>query len=908
MKVRTGSVFVGSAARKVAARRDRSARAVASVMTLVVLLGPGVEQVSAQQTVSGGCAGVTVSGRWERVALPSFPSGSPGAIEYSVDPSDPSRLLITDGRSVQLSSDGGCSWAVTFTAPDGASIVDLAFAPDVAILAIDDPASPRPRVVISGSGGQTWRETQDGLEGVVGKAIGVGLTYANPRYAHLLVSGKVAPDDLGPSIGYRILQSSTAGASWDDRGSNELSPSVAVPGGPTIGSDEEFTGLVPDPENAGRVYAFGRKGVVSYEPGARDSILSGDVTTFAAIRPPSVSTTTLLAALRGSRSIKLSSNAGNGFLEVAAPVAPDSFAEGLSGDEYFLAGSGKVFLSRSGRFVDISPSDGSAVTDLATARTTETMSLLQGRETLTLYGRTATTLERTTETRTFPLPGALQSTDLNLLPGEELPLEAPSLLPVDTSVSLMEGETKTVPYRFFMPATPTPLDVFFDVDVSSSMQEEIDGLRRSMAEIANQLTLAGVDAWFGAGQYRSYDNPPAFQRLRDIGPPGPELAAALNQMIAQGGGYETQLESLYQIVTGAGSSEGPGIAPNQDATWRDGSLRVIVNVTDEPISEGKPHPSYDRIAAALKADGALHFGIAVQDAATVKLYGEPLPGLMRISRESGSFAPAGGADCDGDGDLDLYQGEPLVCTVDPVRTSDAAVMGTAIINVLTAVSDLGTLRIDAEVRSQPPPTDPVALPSASVVSGIDFKKPTNLEFQVAYTCPSIDEETVYPIEIDVSRSTQTVVSGGAQLTCTPIPERPKPERPLIAFPAPLLPLLTLGPPPPRPPEPIQNPRPNPNPNPNPAQQSQAQGQGAAAVEQQRQPQLATVRAGRLEPRPARQAQDAEIRRDSLYLSASTPATNVPYLIFLGAAASIAVAAVRLKQSRERQPNLVRAES
>lgn len=882
-------------------------RRVTLVALVVLIVGSSAGGATLlAQPLSAGCSGggaITTMGRWDHIRLPSFSDGPAETTEYSVDPADPQRLLITNGQIVQYSGDGGCTWQETFVldAADGGEIVDLATGPNHAILAIRDPMSPRPRVVISGYGGETWRETDDGLEGVIGTALGAGFNRSNPRYAHLLVQGGVGDQDVAASSGYQVLQSSSAGAAWEDRGSNSPSPSLKVPGGATLGDDEALVGLVPDPQNAGRAYAYGSEGVVSYEPSLREPILSGDVVSLVAIRPPVSSTTTLLVAMRGSRGIRISSDDGRSFSEIPAPVQPDSFAEGLRVGEFFMSGEGRVFVSDARGMADISPDHGGPMIDLNIARTRETLSSFEGRETVTLYGRTATTLERTTVERIFDLPGAIQPADLDLLAPLEVSEQLPSLLPQDTSVSLKAGETKAVPYRFSMPALPSPLDVFFDVDVSSSMQEEIDGLRKSMAEITNELTMAGIDVWFGAGQYRAYDDPPGFQRLQDVAPPGPELAAALNRMVAQGGGLETQLESLYQIATGAGSREGAGIAPDQDASWRPGSVRVVVHITDETISEGKPHPNRQRVTDALRSDRIVHFGIAVQNAATALTGGTPLPGLMRISRESGSLAPPGGADCDGDGALDLYQGEPLVCVVDPLRTADAAVLGTAIINVLKAVSDFGELQIRTTVNgTESEPGEPLAVPSASVIGGIDFKKPTDLGFDITYSCPAVERRVHFPIRIQVERASGIVASANASLTCIPkaAHSEDKPRPPLLP---PILPMVGIAPPPVRPPEPLQNPRPNPNPNPNPAQQGQAQGQGAAAVEQQEEPQLAVVRSRT----PRRQIVPEEIRSNQeagvLYLSSSRRAAPVdlPYLLFIGAALAVSGVFLGARTIRER---------
>ena len=815
--------------------------------------------------------------------------------KYTVDPTDPERILLTNGRSVVLTTDGGCSWITSYEIPGDseAQIVDLSAGSGQVVMVLADYTSVRPRVLVSGYGGESWREVEDGLEASPGQPIAAAFTRSNPKYAHLLMSAQVGVKGTAISTGYKILQSASAGQSWEDRGGNEVDPGIEIGGANQ--STDELTHLVPDPEDAGRSYLYGPEGMYSYTGALLSKLVDGEITALGVVRAPGAAATTLLVTVAGSKLLSISTDGGTNFTQVGTPVVAQSFAEGMKPGDYFLAGSSRVLYMKSGKSSDISPK-GRAVTDLSMARTDEAISLFKGVETVTLYGRTGTTLERTTETRMYDLPGAVQSILVDGIPALDDTLLPGMLTPPFAKLRMTEGHQKTVPYVFRLPESRTPLDVVFDVDVSSSMQEEIDGIRASMADIASELALSGVDAWFGVAQYRSFTNPPAFERIHDLAPPDDGLAEALNKLISNGGGDETQLESLRQIATGAGSDVGAGIAPDQDANWRKGSLRVIINVTDERISEGKNHPSYDEVAQALLEDKAMHFGIAVQDITGGEGLGSPKAGLMRISRESNSLAPSSGVDCNGDGTLDLYEGEPLVCIVDPLLTPlDASVMGNAIINVLKAVSDIGDLHISAtnigptKTRIEP------AIPSAATVPGIDFKKPNEVKFSITYRCPSLTKTTRFPIEVEVIRAAGALGRARALLTCDAKPEPKPPAAPVAPL---LLPLAAvIPPPPPRPPEVISNPEPNPQPN--PAQQPQAQAQGSLAAEEQRQPQLAYAEASGVEGRAAKETVGKPPSDETYFLSAvGSRGPDLTYVAFLGVAFAVVGAAGRFALARQ----------
>ena len=872
----------------------RRASALAALSSLIV--GSLVAGVSAQTPAADPDCGVpgqiVQRGRWEHIRVPAFAAGPQAMTEYGVDPADPARLYATNGVSVAVSSDGGCRWKTTFRldAPlDGATysasdslITDLTVAPGHALLSISQ-RDLQPHVVLSSYSGETWRRGDEGLRTVLGRALAVGMTRANPGYAYLLVEEGAGSGGARASLGTTVYESTSAGGSWSVRDPGLPADGIGSLDDLPLGASGGLTGLVADPVEAGRLVLYGPDGLFSHQQGSRTQLRDGPVSAVTVLRAPTAPAPTVLVAFEGGREFEVSTDGGGSFAPLRAPGEIDSFAEALRPGDFYVSSGGRVYLRSNGRLTEVPGAAG--VTSLSAARSQRQISPFRAESVLTLYGRTQSSIVRSSTRRAIdllPIPDNVVVGNLGPFAGDPDEALPGTLEPARKEITLREGQTRTVPYELVLPRTPTPLDVFFDVDTTNSMIPALDGLRDAIASIIADLTARKIDAWFGVGQYKSFEAPPAFERMQDIAPPGEGLANALNELRAADGGLETQLESLRQIATGAGSSAGAGIPSGQDAHWRDGSLRIVVNMTDEPISTGSPHPTYEDVAEVMLADKIVHFGIAVQNEATADALGPPLPGLIEIARHTKSFAPASGVDCDGDDDPDLYQGEPLVCVIDHVRSRDASVLGGAIISVLSSLTDVGEVQITATTGDR---SEEIAVPTKPLVTGVDFKATNTIRFDVELTCPSIDEPKRFPIDIEAARESGALASAAAVLSCKPKPE-PEPPVPPVIPPAVLVALV----PPPPPPPPINigphpNPNPNAQPNPNPQPQTQGQPQGAIATQRQTQPQLAVVQEREASFRPAEARRGAA---EEYALSAYAPPRAGPNQAMLGLAAALVI--------------------
>lgn len=146
------------------------------------------------------------------------------------------------------------------------------------------------------------------------------------------------------------------------------------------------------------------------------------------------------------------------------------------------------------------------------------------------------------------------------------------------------------------------MDVFFNVDTTMSMKDEIKQLRASLrSTIVPKIKSAVADTQFGVGAFQDFPvKPYGREKTLSKKPDQPfRLTQSITQSLARvesgvgalklGHGQdvpESAFESLYQISTGEGL-KGPGItkvAPNKKGIggvgFRKGSMPVVVTITD----------------------------------------------------------------------------------------------------------------------------------------------------------------------------------------------------------------------------------------------------------------------------------------------------------------------------------------
>jgi photosystem II stability/assembly factor-like uncharacterized protein len=758
--------------------------------------------------------------------------------------------MVSNGAAVMASDDGGCTWRAALVLPEVPS-TELPYSRTVArivdlvsdgrltyALIVEQVGGPRPRLLATEDGGATWRAADAGLP-PTGLPEGLEIVPARPGVAYLAL-------DLGGGTLDSLWATTDGGRSWGLR-SDLTAPRLR----------QGVEAFVPDELDPASLWAWGPGGLfVSRDSGATFSAveeLAGqavsqvEVARGIAGAPEAVR----VIAFRPGRPVLRSDDDGGSWFTYPSPGEVTSSAHGASGDVLLVAAAGTVKLMNppTGLWADLEP-PASGITDLEALRSFQP----------TVLGRTERALYRLALRAEG---GARDLVDdlrvIPALPEIELPDPFPPRLSGPRRLVLAPGERKRVRYELTLPERPLPLDLFFLLDTSDSMQRAIDALAYSVADIVAGLATSGLDVRFGLGEYRGYPDQEVprepeptyvYKRRVQVSYPGAALRAALAALQADGGGvFDAHLGALYQVATGAGQDLHPvgtplghDVPPGLQAEFRGGGLRLVLNVTDEAfgresaanfedrvfgLREPPDIPSFAQAIGALRARSIVQIGLALASDPTEA---DPaaegktaLKDLRRVAAGTGGLAPAGGVDCDGDGAPDLGAGEPLVCPLRANELERADGLVPAIVNLAYAVAPRTSVAL--EVRR-----------GAAVVEYVSPRRHRDLvlqtarrlSFAVTYSCPPELAGRTVRVILGASSPARALDAAATVVDCRPGPELPPAITPLA--------LAPLVPPPPPPPVASTSAQ-------GQAQaQSQAQAQGAIAAQEQEQPQLAFVAA------------------------------------------------------------------
>jgi hypothetical protein len=825
--------------------RSRAARVALAFAALVTAAGGSVTRAATPCDV----AGQLTPGRdqWTRIASPSFPTGAGTLTGYAVDPYHPADLYVTDGLGVGASTDGGCHWRLGALPPedlsalpplvgDQASAVGKRRIIDVAV-----PESPydtgyvwalaatevvaagtplvEPRVFVSTDHGRTYAARTSGLPTF---ARPVALRpLALPGAAYLLVENTL------PRPVRELYVTQNGGAAWQR-------VATGLPA---------FVDLAVSSLDPRLLFAWDNGGLQRSADGGR----TWNGTTGVTGSPQYVD----LAYFRGgfvvtvfttTRQVRfVSIDGGRSFAERPAPDTVTSVTHGLLDGAYALSSVVDGVTVEPPTFEHHAAWDASP--DATVSRLRLSQVLVDGAWQLYAFSPAGLLVRRLPVDLLppyVPPPPAPPRKYVPLRPPPEPPVKVPTLRPADATVTLRPGERRTVPYRVLLPPDPTPLDVMFLTDSTRSMGSTISSVQASVQQIADELAAAGIDAWFGVADFRDHKmvapEEPAnypYLRHRPVGPVNAELATALQSLSTGGGttgGDDSALEAVYQATTGAGRAVAPGlgvpgtylIEPGQGAEWRKDAAKIVLLASDDEMrhpdadNPGYPGPELTTVTAALRAQGAHLVGIRVRTSEG----GDPSADMKRLAVGSGTVAPPGGVDCDGDPeteDDDLGAGEPLVCEFTPGPDTSIA---PAFLGLLRGVRDPAA--VDVAV------TGPRAVVRQLVperFADVNLKDYNELTVPVEFRCDKARYGTDTPVTVRVASRGRELVRTGATVRCL-APEPPfVPPLPAAVPPA-VIALAVV----PHPAAPVANAQPNPpnvNPNPNPQLNPNA---GMAAAE------------------------------------------------------------------------------
>lgn len=168
---------------------------------------------------------------------------------------------------------------------------------------------------------------------------------------------------------------------------------------------------------------------------------------------------------------------------------------------------------------------------------------------------------------------------------------------------------------------PQRADIFFNLDTTGSMGEELAALRSSISTtIAPAADAAFSDVGFGISTFEDFPCSPygsatdhPYLLVRAV-TESLSLFRTSVDGISTGSGAdspESGYEALYQLATGAGRTGSTclSITAGRDGGFREGALPIVVHITDA-LSRTSPGATEDDAVDALTGIGARFIGIA----------------------------------------------------------------------------------------------------------------------------------------------------------------------------------------------------------------------------------------------------------------------------------------------------------
>lgn len=828
--------------------RGRSPR-VASILA-ILLVGLVVAAPLAGSAGAAACGGVVERGEWTSISAPEWSQGEARIQAHAVDVQDARHLYLTNGSAIAVSSDGGCRWKQTFTGDGLASglgsyqiLSIVSPMPRRAVATVREEAgAARPRVVVTDDGGESWR------------VAGTGLPPAgDPEFIRVLGdAGEVLY--LGVDVGGGALDflywSVDGGDTWSLR--SDLTKLKANAG---------IRGVEVDPVDTEVMWAYGEGGLYRSDDGGASfepvEEFSGEATGPMDLFHDPGMAARLIVFTPDSREFQVSTDGGETWFRNATPSGVDAVDHGAFAEDVLITASGYAYRYHAGTYFFFNLEAPSEVRAISAHRIPN----------VSYFAHSDTTIEKYVEPRGDGDPGDLLrgNRDISYVGDKEVEEES-SFGPGKRRLVLERGERETVTYKLQLPKRRLPLDVYFLMDTTDSMDSVLDASATAMGDIMNTLAGERLDVEFGLAEHRAYPdmyppkprcqpgtNPPpqtcdhnfVYERVLKLPAGGDAVAQALSDLQTAGGGiYDAQLGALYQAATGAGqqfdgAARMHNVPPGQQAVFRDKAdgLRVIIHPTDEPfgtresggdrdgvgpgmqVGPAPDIPTTDEVIAELKARDISYVGLAIGDIRKVS------QDQQEIARGTGTFAPPGGVDCDGDGNADLAEGEPLVCRFPRRQADEASNVAQAILELL--LSRPNRSDVELEVRSGRPV---VANVTPKVHPRVLLQTSQDLTFDVTYMCTGETAGKTFPVRLGAVAEHLDL-----EVVTRVVCEEDDTELPPALS---AIPLVGVGIPPPLPPPPAHQ----------LSQatqmhaQAQAQAQAGAAHQEEEQPQMAFVTA------------------------------------------------------------------
>jgi hypothetical protein len=258
--------------------------------------------------------------------------------------------------------------------------------------------------------------------------------------------------------------------------------------------------------------------------------------------------------------------------------------------------------------------------------------------------------------------------------------------------------TTGVPMRILGQDAKVALDVYLLVDQRGSFKDDNATFQNQAQSLLRDLfSNPALDLRVGLGIFRDYPIAPfgdrgdfVYRRLQDLSADIDAITRAIQQLSADGGGDdpEAQCAALFQAITGAGQDtngdrdlgDPQDIPADQKVHFREQALRFIILWTDAPFHRQGDAGTYPDPAPGVAPRPRTQIDCTEQSnfnpiasllgqnlIHVIGIFGSGSPAaradLEAIARETLTFAPSQGVDCNGDGRVDLKAGDPLVCPI-----------------------------------------------------------------------------------------------------------------------------------------------------------------------------------------------------------------------------------------------------
>lgn len=750
---------------------DRGTRRRASIAALTVAaLASGLGAPSRAGTPWDGCpSGIGFYGDHVTVAEPPYSSNPPSSSSLAADPTDLTRLAVTNGRQVFASDDGGCTWAdaypstrpgqagrVTVVAREGAAV--RAFVP-VLQLSTGGLRAHRLRLYLKDQGESTIDLPAEMPAEECNEVLRCLVRFAPAR--SLLVAYAATPgvDGLLPAVGVTI----DGGKTWTARPSPVVD-TKAVP----------VDDLAVDPEDDAHIVAIAaRRLFASRDRGETWTALGGPTPLSPAAR---VLFTDRAVVIDGA---VYAAGEDGSFTDTGAktpgePLRDVVFGPAATGRALVVAAGGGLHRQRADGGFDTLLRNAAGVSQVAPTaggmwvRRTGVLGFVDG---------TPGQLDGPPPALRPPRPGTTP-------PGNLRGKADGGRLHVGGHVEVPPGGSAVTVVTGDLNRQPRGLDVFFLMDTTGSMTAKIRPMAQAMGRVIDSLNREGISARFGLAEYgdRSF----RYRRHADLGAPPAEVQQKL-LALRGGGGDEFHYTAFYQLATGEGMPTvrtGGTVPPGLQASFQAGSLHVVLHATDDVDQNDGDGPREDKAFAALNAVGARHIGIFPYDASIISLGATAYADyrtltLRRYAELTSTFAPAGGLDCEGDGVVDLQEGDPIACPVEGSTGADAPI-ATLLERVLLSLAAVQPVEL---VRGASPLE--VDVRGLDDYSHVDLHEPhAGLEFRVQVQCPPAERGKTVDLPLHLQVGGVTVASDVLPVVCLAEPAQSPPQPPAEEPPSP----------------------------------------------------------------------------------------------------------------------------